>query len=245
MIAAQNAGLGGFLADEGAREVWGESDVACGTARPTGRAVVVPGGYRVSGRWPFASGSSHATWFIGESTVYDGDSPKLDAGGNAMTRMAFMPRESVVIHDTWDTTGLRGTASNDFSCEDVFVPDRRAFQILVEEPHSDWALYRAVPLAFTNHGTQSLGVARAALDDGLRSRHNQDRLGWRAHRGRPPHPADGRRGNGARGVRPDLPLRRHGRALAGGRSPAAKGPRASAPACAWPPAMPPQPASAP
>src|SRR5436190_12236190 len=81
-----------------------------------------------------------------------------------MTRMAFVPRESVVVHDTWDTTGLRGTASNDFSCEDVFVPDKLAFQIFVEKPHSDWALYRAFPLAVTNHGTQSLGVAPAALE---------------------------------------------------------------------------------
>jgi alkylation response protein AidB-like acyl-CoA dehydrogenase len=71
----------------------------------------------------------------------------------------------VTIHDTWDTTGLRGTASNDFSCENVFVPEARGAQMLVTPPQHPWPLFRAPALVFTNHGSQALGVARAAIEN--------------------------------------------------------------------------------
>jgi alkylation response protein AidB-like acyl-CoA dehydrogenase len=167
MIANQNAGFAGMLAPEFARTIFASREVMCGTARPIGRAVVNEGGYTVSGRWPFASGSSHASWFGGECLVYEGDQPRLDAQGNQVTRMCIVPRESVTIHDTWDTTGLRGTASNDFSCENVSVPEERGFQMLVTPPQHPWALYQAPCLVFTNHGGHALGVARAAIENAI------------------------------------------------------------------------------
>lgn len=138
-----------------------------GTARPVGRALATDTpepGYVVSGRWPFASGSSHASWFATESVVYDGDSPRKDSGGNDVTRVLIVPRSEVRIIDTWNTTGLRGTASNDFVVEGAFVPEGRGFQMLVSPAVSQWALYLAVPLFFINHGAQALGVARAAIE---------------------------------------------------------------------------------
>jgi alkylation response protein AidB-like acyl-CoA dehydrogenase len=166
MLASQSTFFAGLLPEEDAREIWSNGGIMAGTARPIGRAVVTrepTDGYVVSGRWPFASGSTHATWFMGECIVYDGDAPRKDAKGDNVTRAIFVPRKDVTIFDTWDTTGLRGTASNDFSIESVFVPKQRGFQMLVDQPIHPGPLYKAPPLVFMNHGSHALGIARAAL----------------------------------------------------------------------------------
>lgn len=167
MLAAQSTGFAGLMPEPEAREVFGNGGIIAGTARPIGRAVAVSAptpGYVVSGRWPFASGSSHATWFLGECVVYDGEQPRTDGEGNTVTRAVFVPRSDVTTYDTWHTTGLRGTASNDFSVEQVFVPEARGFQMLVVEPQHPWELYQVPQLVFMNHGSHALGLARAALD---------------------------------------------------------------------------------
>ena len=167
MLSAQSSSFAGFMPADDARQVWGNGGIVAGTARPIGRAVATndPGeGYVVSGRWPFASGSSHATWFAGECIVYEGEEPRRDAQGNEVSRMCFVPASEVKIIDTWDTIGLTGTASNDFAIDGAFVPHSRGFQVIVDPPVHPWPLYRAEPLIFINHGTQALGVARGAID---------------------------------------------------------------------------------
>jgi alkylation response protein AidB-like acyl-CoA dehydrogenase len=179
MIAGQNATFSGLIEPEEAKAIWGPRDIVCGTARPIGRAIATNDpspGYRVSGRWPFASGSSHASWFAGECVVYDGDEPRKDANGNEVTRMTIMPRESVAIHDVWETTGLRGTASNDFSADDVFVPIGRGAALLFDAPKHPWSMYKAFPLVFTNHGSQALGVGRAAVAEARQMANTK--VGW-------------------------------------------------------------------
>ena len=163
MIAQQNAGFSGFLPVERAKEVWGNGQIVCGTARPTGRAVKQGDGFVVTGRWPFASGSSHADWFGAECMLFDGDEPIKDAEGNQKSRMLMVPRSEVIIHDTWHTTGLRGTASNDFEVKGALVPADRGFQMLVDPPLSDWALFRVPMTIFVNHGSQAVGVAKGAI----------------------------------------------------------------------------------
>jgi alkylation response protein AidB-like acyl-CoA dehydrogenase len=170
MLAAQDCSFAGFLPREDALEVYGNGGIVAGTARPIGRAVATKDpadGYMVSGRWPFASGSSHATWFSGECIVYDGEQPRLDENGNEVSRMCFFRASETTIIDTWDTIGLRGTASNDFMTENTFVPASRGFQVLVTQPVHDWPLYRFEPLAFINHGSHALGVARGAIDSAI------------------------------------------------------------------------------
>src|SRR4051812_25913319 len=107
MIAAQNALLAGFADRDAAMTMLGSGGIVAGVARPIGRAVPARGGCVVSGRWPFASGSSHADWFAAECLRYsgDGDQPERDEAGNATSYMAFLRRDQVTIHDTWHTTG--------------------------------------------------------------------------------------------------------------------------------------------
>ncbi len=172
MIACQVAPFAGYMDPDGARDVMGNGNVGCGVARPIGRAVPVDepaGGYRVSGHWPFASGSSHADWFMGECLVYDdgGDTPRKDAEGNDVVLTFFTRTENVTVHDTWYTTGLRGTASNDFSVDGVVVPPEHMVQ-LVGEPRHPWVALRVDPLIFMNHGAHALGIARAAVEEATR-----------------------------------------------------------------------------
>jgi len=121
----------GFLDPSIAREVFGSPKAVVAWGPPGGptRAQVVDGGYRVTGKWRFASGSANATWMGGHSQVYGRDGkPRLDAAGRPVMRtMIFRPQQAT-IHDTWHVIGLRGTATNDYEVADLFVP----------EPYSTW-----------------------------------------------------------------------------------------------------------
>jgi alkylation response protein AidB-like acyl-CoA dehydrogenase len=167
MIAAQGSALSGLMDPEGAKEVFADGAIVAATARPVGRAVAdrARGGYVVSGRWPFASGSSHADWLGGECVLYEGDQPMKRPDGQEVSALALVPRDQATVHETWDTLGLRGTASNDFSIDGVFVPERRMVDFFAG-PRHEWAVFRAYPLIFIGHGAQALGLARAAVEAG-------------------------------------------------------------------------------
>jgi len=103
--------------------IWGEKPEAlvCGVLIPgCGKAVPVDGGWRLSGRWPFASGVTAADWCI------------LSGFEESETRDSLMfaiPCEKITVHDTWHTMGLSGTGSNDVSVEDLFVSSDRAMSV--------------------------------------------------------------------------------------------------------------------
>ena len=123
-----------------------------GVAAPTGQAVAVSGGYRVTGRWAFASASQQATWLVGGCVTGSGP------------RFMVMPRDEVTIHDTWDAVGLCGTGSHDMSAEDVFVPEARTFSF-AQPPRSAHGAFPAVSFLAAGIGAVALGIARAAIDE--------------------------------------------------------------------------------
>ena len=123
-VAATYSALPAYLGEEVARQLTDEPTATiAGTINPTGRAVVVPGGYRVSGRWAFGSGILHSRWVIGNCVVIDGDGPRLTPSGAPELRIVIAPVSSCHVLDTWHTAGLRGTGSHDYTFDDVFVPD--------------------------------------------------------------------------------------------------------------------------
>ncbi|HYU19868.1 MAG TPA: acyl-CoA dehydrogenase family protein [Chloroflexota bacterium] len=155
----------GFLAPEVGREIFGRkpNTIMSGTlAAPYGRATVVDGGYRVTGRWPYASGCQSADWLGFTTSLYDGDRPRLDADGLPKQRIVIVPASDVNIHDTWHVSGLRGTGSHDVEVEDVFVPAGWAFW-WTDTPFHPGPLYKHRWWVLA-HGAQRLGVARAAID---------------------------------------------------------------------------------
>ncbi len=166
MIGACNGHFGGLLPAAGAREIYADRDVVlAGTFRPNGVAVAVDGGYRVTGRWPFASGIMHAGWLMGGCRVQDGHSPRLTAPDAAVAKLMFLPRTDAQVLDTWHTGGLRGTGSHDFEVTDVFVPASRSVWF-ADPPVERGPLYSLPAVGFfaTLIASVSLGIARHALE---------------------------------------------------------------------------------
>src|SRR3954452_4436477 len=160
--------LAGFFPEESAREVYASPrSIAGGVVAPRGRAVAVEGGYRVNGRWPFASGCRHADWLLGGCVVEDGGEVRMLANGMPDATLMMARAGEVVIHDTWHVSGLRGTGSHDIEMSDVFVPAERAASLFTDTPVATGPLF-AFPLfglLALCIGGVSLGLARGALDD--------------------------------------------------------------------------------
>ena len=133
---------------------------AAGCYMPTGRAMAAPGGYRVTGRWAFASGIRHAAWVSGTARVV------RDGQTTTERRVFVVPVKDVQIHDTWQVAGLRGTGSCDFSVHEHVVPEDFTWDIEHAAPRRGGPLYRlGLPGFVANeHAAFALGVARRALD---------------------------------------------------------------------------------
>lgn len=131
-----------------------------GVFNPTGTAVAVAGGYRVSGRWAFASGCEHADWIYGTCMEEVDGEPHLRT-------VLFSPGE-VTIEDTWHVSGLSGTGSHHFRADDVFVAAERTSRPFVDEPTVDTPFGRVsppVPLIALIVSSVALGTAQGALDE--------------------------------------------------------------------------------
>jgi len=154
------------LSEEAAREIFGSRHIVAGTVNPTGKAVAVEGGYRVSGRWSYGSGIDNADWVVGNCIVHDGDTPRRKASGAPEMRFVLAPRGQVEVMDDWRVGGLRGTGSHDFRMHDVFAPDAHTTPAFVNAERPSGTLY-AIPMVSlfaVALAAVTLGIARAAID---------------------------------------------------------------------------------
>lgn len=181
MIGADGGYFTAFLDEAVGRAMYPDLDlVTAAMTRPAGRAVPVDGGYRVSGRWSFLSGCQHATWAALNCTVrdHDGAEPPLNAAGLPETRMCFLALADGQIVDTWHTTGLRGSGSNDFVVDNLFVPAERTFNNLTSPLWNPGPLYRLRTIYVANGAGVPLGIARAAVDELVAlAQHRANRFG--------------------------------------------------------------------
>ncbi|WP_437692395.1 acyl-CoA dehydrogenase family protein [Sorangium sp. So ce176] len=135
-----------------------------------GEAHATEGGYRVTGRWSFASGCEHAAWLFGNCVLMDGGRPRTGAAGDVretpeMRGMLFPARE-VRILDTWSVLGLRGTGSHDIAVEGAFCPAEHSFDIFQGQPSVACPGFVAPVLHFVLHmGAVAVGIAQGALDE--------------------------------------------------------------------------------
>jgi alkylation response protein AidB-like acyl-CoA dehydrogenase len=165
MVAAQDAYFTPKLELEAARSFLTADDILAGSFSAVGRADVVEGGYRVSGRWPFASGAPHATWIFAICRVFDGGEPRTDEKGKPETVSFFLPAAHWQIIDTWHTTGMRGTGSQDVAVSDAFVPAERTFAGMGDTQRFGGPQYRPnAGLMQALRGSLALGIARHAMD---------------------------------------------------------------------------------
>lgn len=153
-----------FLERRVAREMFPRLDmITAGLLFPVGRADLVPGGYRLTGRWQFGSGINHCDWVVSGAFMFrDGEPVPSPSGEPRDSRLFMVPRAQVELIDTWHTTGLAGSGSCDYTITDVFVPEEHSLSF-------DTVRSGGGPLAhpevhMRNMPGVPLGVARAALD---------------------------------------------------------------------------------
>lgn len=152
----------GFVDQEEAKKVFADPKVCFGgSGKISGEAVEVDGGYRVSGKWPYATGAPHLTHFTANATVFQLES-KQSIGFKSM----FIPKEDVLIHYDWNTFGLEATASHSFSVDNVFVPYSQTFDILPEKAqHGSFLFqYPFKPFADLTLFVNYLGIFRRFCD---------------------------------------------------------------------------------
>lgn len=162
------AWLAGLFPDRAQRDVWGSSPDAwvAGSLAPHGDARAVDGGWRVTGRWMWASGCLHAQWAACGIHMND------DKGETVNFGLSLMPMADLAIEDTWHMAGMKGTGSNTIVARDVFVPEHRflpypaAFAGSYRTEHADETVYRValVPVTILILVGSQLGLAKAALD---------------------------------------------------------------------------------
>jgi indole-3-acetate monooxygenase len=167
MIASHTAVIASYLPAKTLREVYrgGPSTVVAGALPPKGAAIPVRGGFRLTGRWPFASGCHQAEWMFGPSTVMEDRRPRLRPDGRPDIRGFLLPVADCHILDTWSTAGLRGTGSHDWQVADLFVPEERSLPLLFDGPSEPGAFsFSSIVYAFPSVAAVALGIARDAID---------------------------------------------------------------------------------
>ncbi|MBM4267833.1 MAG: hydrolase [Deltaproteobacteria bacterium] len=168
MIGATTGLIAAFLPEPAAREIFGDPEtVVGGVFHPRGIARVEDGGYRVRGRWPFASGCRHCAWLLGGAIVHQGDATALRADGKPEARMMIFRAHEVEILDTWNVSGLRGTGSHDIAVADVFVPRERSVWFSTDPARAKGALYAMPTFGLLASGIAgvALGIAAGAIAD--------------------------------------------------------------------------------
>jgi alkylation response protein AidB-like acyl-CoA dehydrogenase len=157
-----------YLDADVAREIFGKPSDILAWGAIANEVQVVPGGYRITARWDFASGSRQANWLGAHVQVVEADGKmRLKPNGTPEIRTIVFPATSATMHDVWDVIGLCGTGTDSYSVENLFIPENFAalrddFTALREKG----LLYRITTYTMFGLGFAaiSLGLARATLD---------------------------------------------------------------------------------
>lgn len=158
-----------YMSLDAAREAFGrERDVLAWGYGPNGRAVRTDGGWRITGKWSFASGSRHSTWLGAHCICVAPDgNPMLGPNGKPWERTALFRRGQARIDDTWFVLGLRGTGSDTYSVQDLLVDDAHVFtRDYAGERREPGTLYRfhQMQIYAAGFACVALGIARQTLD---------------------------------------------------------------------------------
>ena len=149
-----------------ARAIWVDTPraVVANTPAPTAKAIVVPGGYRVTGRQGFSTGCRHASWVASHAQIIENGQPRLE-NGQPLSLYLFVPVAQAELLDTWRVRGMRGTGTHHFAVNDVFVPAERSVHPASAPLVEPGPLYR-IPrtlLFASGDAAVSLGLARTCL----------------------------------------------------------------------------------
>jgi alkylation response protein AidB-like acyl-CoA dehydrogenase len=175
-----------YLDPDPARQIFGSPDAILAWGAIANEIHVVPGGYRVTARWDFASGSRQANWLGAHVQVIEADGKRrLKPNGAPEIRTIVFPAARATLYDVWDVIGLSGTGTDSYSVDDLFIPEE--FAALRDDPtalREKGPLYRITTYTMFGLGFAaiSLGVARATLDALIDLARGKASLGLKAMR---------------------------------------------------------------
>ena len=158
MIGATTGVVSAYFPEHVSREVYRPGVISGGVVAPRGTAVAEGDGYRVNGRWSFASGCEHSEWLACACLA------QADRGPDV--RMALFRTSDAEIIDTWHVSGLRGTGSHDIEVKDLLVPEDYTYS-MAAKPVQPGVLYgfSLMGLLAVSLAAVGVGIGRAALDE--------------------------------------------------------------------------------
>ena len=175
-----------YLDLDAAHEIFDAPDSVLAWGAVANEVQVVPGGYRITARWDFASGSRQANWLGAHVRVVEADGTKrLKPNGTPEIRTIVFPATSATMYDVWDVIGLRGTGTDSYSVENLFIPEK--FVALRDDPaglREQGPLYAFTTFSMFGLGfaATSVGVARATLDAAIELARGKTSVGLKAMR---------------------------------------------------------------
>ena len=157
-----------YLDADAAREIFGAPDGILAWGAIAHAMQVVPGGYRITARWDFASGSRQASWLGAHVQIVEADGTRrLKPNGAPEIRTIVFPMADAIMYDVWDVIGLSGTGTDSYSVDNLFIPEN--FTALRDDTSAlreQGLLYRIPTYSMFGLGfaAVAVGVARAMLD---------------------------------------------------------------------------------
>jgi alkylation response protein AidB-like acyl-CoA dehydrogenase len=157
-----------WLAPEVGQRLFGQPPniQAAGSLRPQGRAWPEQGGYRLKGKWNFASGLMNANWLFCPAVIMDGDAPRISPAGAPAIRTMWVSASDATFIDNWSVMGMRATGSHDFAIDDLFVPQANSISI-ADASMNPGPLYRPrlfLTMAHVLFAANALGIARGSIE---------------------------------------------------------------------------------
>jgi indole-3-acetate monooxygenase len=160
-----------FLHPETYDEIYekGPDVIFAGSLRPNGKAEATDNGWRLNGRWDFASGCQHADWMFGTFVMSKDEVELTRPNGQKLTRSCLVPARKWNIKETWHAAGLKATGSHDIDITDVVVPEAHFFEAFDPQFHQPGAFYREpLPLILLTVPATFVGITAGAFDEILR-----------------------------------------------------------------------------
>jgi alkylation response protein AidB-like acyl-CoA dehydrogenase len=169
----QNSGCSmtaAYFAPEVARDIFGGPRGILAWGPGPGEARAVAGGYNVTARWAFASGSHHASWLGCHVPVVESNGqPRLEPDGSPVVRTVVFPKSKTKFTDIWHTIGLRGTGSDQYAVKNLFVPEAYSLRSIArnspDQRRESGLLYcfSSLSLYAAGFGAVAMGCARSTL----------------------------------------------------------------------------------
>jgi len=157
-----------YLDPEAANEIFNVAPGILAWGAIAHEVHAVPGGYKANARWDFASGSRQASWLGAHVRVVEADgTQRRKADGSPEIRTILFPMSSATMYDVWDAIGLKGTGTDSYSVDNLFIPEKfTALRDIPSALREHGPLYKLTTNMVFGMGfaATSLGVARATLE---------------------------------------------------------------------------------